>query len=77
MRAGTAAYVSWNGATGVSSWRVLGGDSAATLQPLRESPRSGFETAIALPGSVGGRYVAVQALDSAGAVIGVSAMVSR
>ena len=76
-RAGTAAYVSWNGATGVSSWRVLGGDSAATLQPVRESPRTGFETAIALPSSIGGRYVAVQALDSAGAVIGVSAMVRR
>ena len=27
--------------------------------------------------SIAGRYVAVQALDSAGAVIGVSAMVSR
>jgi Arylsulfotransferase (ASST) len=75
--AGSAAYVSWNGATDVSSWRVLSGDSAATLQPLREAQRSGFETAIALPGSIGGRYVAVQALDSAGAVIGVSAMVSR
>jgi Arylsulfotransferase (ASST) len=75
--AGSAAYVSWNGATDVSSWRVLSGDSAATLQPLREAQRSGFETAIALPGSIGGRYVAAQALDSAGAVIGVSAMVSR
>src|SRR5438128_592043 len=76
-RAGTAVYASWNGATDLASWRVLGGGSAASLQPVAQAPRRGFETTIALPGSAGGRYVVVQALDSTGAVIGSSAMLSR
>jgi Arylsulfotransferase (ASST) len=75
--AGTVAYVSWNGATDVAFWRALAGESAASLLPVRESPRGGFETAIALPGSIGGRFVAVQALDSAGGVLGVSATLRR
>jgi hypothetical protein len=33
---------------------------------------TGFETAISLPAAVAGPYVAVQALDGSGAVIGVS-----
>jgi len=76
-RAGSAAYVSWNGATDVAVWRVLAGESAASLQPVKDSPRSGFETAIALPGTIAGRFVAVQALDSAGTVLGVSATLRR
>jgi len=37
-----------------------------------QSPRHGFETAIAVPGAARGSYVQVQALDASGAVIGVS-----
>ena len=64
--------MSWNGATGVSSWRVLAGGAPAALAPVLSARRSGFETAIALPRSLHGRYVAVQALDASGAVLGSS-----
>ena len=70
--AGTV-YASWNGATLVSSWRVLGGGTAASLQPLAQAPRGGFETAIPLPAGSVGPYLAVQALDAAGHVLGISA----
>jgi Arylsulfotransferase (ASST) len=54
-------YVSWNGATSVSSWRVFGGSSATALKPVATARKSGFETAI----TTGARgYVAVQALGS-------------
>jgi len=69
---GSRAFVSWNGATGVSSWRVLAGGAPAALAPVLSARRSGFETAIALPRSLNGRYVAVQALDASGAVLGSS-----
>ncbi len=71
----TTVYASWNGATAVSSWRVLAGVSPAGLAPVADAPRAGFETAIALPTSAG-PYVAVQALDATGAVLGVSPTVS-
>jgi Arylsulfotransferase (ASST) len=52
-------YVSWNGATNVDSWRVLGGSSANALKPVATARKSGFETAI----TTGARgYVSVQAL---------------
>jgi Arylsulfotransferase (ASST) len=66
------AYVSWNGATGVSAWRVLGGSSPQQLAPLSTSARNGFETAIAVPAE---SYLQVEALDSAGAVIGRTATI--
>jgi hypothetical protein len=66
------AYVSWNGATEVASWRVLSGATAAALSPALSARRAGFETAIALPSAVNGRYVAVQALSASGVVLGVS-----
>ena len=37
---------SWNGATTVSSWRVLAGSSSSSLAPLLTAPKGGFETAI-------------------------------
>lgn len=66
-------YASWNGATAIARWRVLGGSSSATLSLRGEAPRGGFETAIAIPS--GARYIAVQALDSSGRVLGSSAPV--
>ena len=66
---GGTVYASWNGATGVSSWRVQAGGSATALRPILTAPRSGFETAIALPGGTIGPYVGVQALDAAGNVL--------
>lgn len=66
-------YASWNGATTVVSWRVLAGPSPQQLAPVATAARTGFETAIPTPGGVGpATYVAVQALDASGAVLGTS-----
>jgi hypothetical protein len=63
-------YASWNGATGVSAWRILGGTSASALSPLATAPRQGFETAvpIASPDS----WFAAQALGPDGQVLATS-----
>jgi hypothetical protein len=66
-----AVSVSWNGATQVASWRVLAGSSTDTLVPVASGPKTGFQTTLSVPGAA--PYVAVQALDTSGAVIGVSA----
>ncbi|HUB72826.1 MAG TPA: arylsulfotransferase family protein [Solirubrobacteraceae bacterium] len=63
-------YASWNGDTRTASWRVLAGPGASRLTPLSTAARSGFETAI--PTSLTGGYVAVQALGPEGAVLGTS-----
>jgi hypothetical protein len=63
-------YASWNGATTVVSWRVLAGPSPQQLAPVATAARAGFETAIGTPGAA--PYVAVQALDASGAVLGTS-----
>jgi hypothetical protein len=68
--AGTTAHVSWNGATDVTGWRVLTGRDAAHLTATDEVARTGFETRLELPGPA--RYVAVEALDARGAVLGRS-----
>jgi hypothetical protein len=65
--------VSWNGATEVASWRVLEGAASGALEPTAMANRTGFQTTIALAGA--GPYVAVQALDAAGSVIGTSTVV--
>jgi hypothetical protein len=65
------AYVSWNGATQVASWRVLAGPTEQRLMPLTTARRSGFETTIPLRSP--GPWFAIQALDSGGRVIGSSA----
>ncbi len=64
---------SWNGATGVASWRVLAGASPSALATVASAARSGFETRITAPSA--GPYVEVQALDASGAVMGSSAPV--
>ena len=64
---------SWNGATEVASWQVLAGSSPSSLSVAASAPRGGFQTSIAVKSSAA--YVAVQALNSAGAVIGTSAAV--
>jgi hypothetical protein len=74
-RGGLAVYASWNGATDVASWRVLGGPSPGELAPLASASWSGLETQMAVPGSPA--YVAVQALNLAGDVLATSATVKR
>jgi len=70
---GPSVAASWNGATNVASWQVLGGASATTLAPVAKAAKAGFQTSISVP--AGAAYVAVQALDSSGAVLATSATV--
>ena len=70
---GRRVYASWNGATQVASWTVLSGATATALAPAGSAPRSGFETRIAA--TAPGAYVAVQAKDASGAVLGTSKVV--
>ncbi len=63
-------YASWNGATNVAGWRVLGGAGPSKLKPVGAASRSGFETTIGVSGAPA--YVAVQALGSSGDVLGTS-----
>jgi hypothetical protein len=66
-------YASWNGATQVASWRVLGGNSTKSLVPVASAPRAGFETTLLTLGAES--YVAVQALAANGAVLGTSKVI--
>jgi hypothetical protein len=75
--AGGTAYASWNGATLVASWRALAGASPSSLTSVAEVPRSGFETAIAIPAGTVGPYLQVQALNAAGQVLGTSGAASE
>ncbi|HZU60124.1 MAG TPA: arylsulfotransferase family protein [Solirubrobacteraceae bacterium] len=68
-------YVSWNGATQVARWQVLGGPGSKKLKPLKTRRWSGFETAIAIPSAP--HYLAVQALDASGHVLGRSRIMTR
>ena len=63
---------SWNGATGVSSWKLLVGSSAGSLSDAVSAPANGFETTLA---ASGGPYVQVQALGSTGQVLASSAVI--
>jgi hypothetical protein len=64
---------SWNGATDVAAWRVLEGAAPSRLRPRLKVPKQGFETTVTVP--VRGAYLAVQALDRAGRVLGSSAAI--
>jgi len=66
----TIVHASWNGATEVVAWRVLAGKRNGALSPHATIPASGFESSTTLPEAY--PYVAVQALDSAGHVLGTS-----
>jgi EmrB/QacA subfamily drug resistance transporter len=62
----TTVYASWNGATQLASWKVLGSGGAV----IATHAKSGFETAIPVSGS--DKTFKVQALDTRGRVIGTS-----
>ncbi len=59
-----AVWASWNGATEVARWEVVGDDGA-----ISAGRRRGFETELSAPRS---RAVAVRALDASGRVLGTS-----
>ncbi len=63
-------YASWNGATGVASWRVLAGDDPSDLAEVGSAPRAGFETAIDVVTVA--PWLAVEALDESGTILGAS-----
>jgi hypothetical protein len=65
------AYMSWNGATEVASWKVSAGPSASSLIEAAVAKRSGFETRIPFS-STGATAFQVEALSSDGTVLGVS-----
>ena len=67
----TIVHASWNGATGVASWRVLGGEEPHALKVRATIGSSGFESAVTLPHKY--KYAAVQALDAGGHTLGTSA----
>jgi Arylsulfotransferase (ASST) len=67
----TAVFASWNGAGGVSSWRVLAGASADALTARATIPASGFESSVTVPDAYA--YVAVQALGPSGQLLATSA----
>lgn len=67
--------VSWNGATEVARWRVLGGRRADELAPVGSAGKAGFETAIRVTAAP--RHLAVEALDRSGAVLGRSQVRAR
>jgi hypothetical protein len=72
---GNTLYASWNGATEIKSWQLLGGTEKKKLRPLLTVAKTGFETAIALPAETA--WVAVRALDRLGRSMARSAAVGR
>jgi hypothetical protein len=66
----TIVHASWNGATEVASWRVLAGEHQGSLAAQTTIRISGYESSTTLPQKYA--YVAAQALDSAGHVLGTS-----
>jgi hypothetical protein len=64
----TTVKASWNGATGVASWQVLGAGGTV----VASAPRSGFETSITVPAQ---GSVAVRAVDASGNALASSAAV--
>jgi hypothetical protein len=75
----TAVSASWNGATNVASWRVLAGPDPGSLTAQATMPDTGFESNVTFPNTYPEHnkveYVAVEALDGTGRVLGTSATV--
>lgn len=65
-------YVSWNGATEISSWELLGSDSdAAKGTSLANVTKTGFETSFTLQQSdVSATYFQARALTASGETLG-------
>jgi hypothetical protein len=65
-------YASWNGATKVARWAVLGGASPAQMRRVITRSATGFETPVHVASEP---FVQVLALNQTGAVIGRSARI--
>ncbi|HEX8780539.1 MAG TPA: hypothetical protein VF728_05170, partial [Nocardioides sp.] len=68
------AHVSWNGATEVARWRLLGGTALDSLAEVTTVDRTGFETSVAYDD--GHEVVQLEALDARGDVLGASSVVA-
>jgi hypothetical protein len=66
-------YVSWNGDTETTGWRILAGTQPSDLHAVAKSARTGFETIVAVQSS--GPYYAAEALDRNGNRLARSAVV--
>ncbi|KAI7108389.1 hypothetical protein KC352_g36597 [Hortaea werneckii] len=68
----TAFYVSWNGATEVSTWEFHGSDEmeGEDFEKLGSTPKDGFETSLVVPGVA--KYGYAVALDKDGKELGRS-----
>jgi Arylsulfotransferase (ASST) len=67
-------YASWNGATDLASWRVLGGRTPTAQVPLGSQAKRHFETEIAVRSQL--PYYVLQALGASGNVLGTSRVLS-
>jgi hypothetical protein len=65
------AWVSWNGATQVTTWELRARTSTGALETLSRAPKRGFETAVSFARD-GVREFEVAGLDASGRVLGVS-----
>ncbi|HEX5449009.1 MAG TPA: arylsulfotransferase family protein [Gaiellaceae bacterium] len=67
----TSVYASWNGSTDTAFWAVHAGPTAGAAKVVKTVPRTGFETAISIPGTP--HVVWVTALDAKHRVLRSSA----
>jgi hypothetical protein len=67
-------HANWNGATGVSTWEVLGIDSSGAQSVLSTAPWNGLDTEITIPSTTDG--LEVVALNSTGTPLGTSNSIS-
>jgi hypothetical protein len=73
----TSAFVSWNGATEVTEWRLYGSDDASSTTPIANSTKTGFETALDLSSSSKTyKYYQVAGVDAQGSSLGWSDFVA-
>jgi hypothetical protein len=65
---------SWNGATEVERWQLLGGADSSDLRLLAAAPRADFETTFVTGAGVS--FVQIRALDRSGTILGSSRTIS-
>jgi len=69
-----AVYVSWNGSTETTAWKVFAGRDPDHLSKIKIADKTGFETEILITDQ--GPYFQAKALDATGKVIGVSEVIT-
>ncbi len=69
---GTSIYVSWNGATEVATWNLLGSNDGSTVTSLLNTTTAGFETMVTIPTGTTYTYYQMAALTKENTVLGYS-----